>query len=153
MSGDHQGHFDINTCIRVGNALERFNMAALEDFLPWDLTEQWKTLTDSINTPTVTGEDIYLKEAFINLCDAHAVDIVQPDMGSSGGILETKKIGDYAEEKDTAMIMHFAGTQYVSWPMYIWRLLRKMPWPSRYPINVPTIPGGLIWSGWLVKNR
>ena len=46
LSGDHQGHFDINTCIRVGNALERFNMAALEDFLPWDLTEQWKTLKD-----------------------------------------------------------------------------------------------------------
>ena len=110
LSADHQGHFDVNTCIRVGNALERFNLASLEDFLPWDNTEQLKMITDSINTPTMTGEDIYLKEEFIKLCNAHAVDIVQPDMGSSGGILETKKIGDYAEEKDTAMVMHFAGT-------------------------------------------
>lgn len=43
-------------------------------------------------------------------CDMHAVDIVHPDMGSSGGILETKKIGDYAEEHDISMKMHFAGT-------------------------------------------
>jgi L-alanine-DL-glutamate epimerase-like enolase superfamily enzyme len=94
----------------VGNALERFNLASLEDFLPWDDTEQLKMITDSINTPTMTGEDIFLKEEFRKLCDTHAVDIVQPDMGSAGGILETKKIGDYAEEKDTAMVMHFAGT-------------------------------------------
>lgn len=110
LSADHQGHFDVNTCIRVGNALERFNLASLEDFLPWNDTEHLKMITDAINTPTMTGEDIYLKEEFNKLCDTHAVDIVQPDMGSSGGILETKKIGDYAEEKDTPMVMHFAGT-------------------------------------------
>ena len=110
LSADHQGHFDVNTCIRVGHALERFNLAALEDFLPWDDTEHLKMITDTINTPTMTGEDIFLKEAFRKLCDTHAVDIIQPDMGSSGGILETKKIGDYAEEKETPMVMHFAGT-------------------------------------------
>ena len=110
LSADHQGHFDVNTCIRVANALEQFNLASLEDFLPWDNTEQLKMITDSINTPTMTGEDIYLKEEFRKLCDTHAVDIIQPDMGSSGGILETKKIGDYAEEKNTAMVMHFAGS-------------------------------------------
>lgn len=110
LSADHQGHFDVNTCIRVGNALERFNLASLEDFLPWDNTEQLKLITESINTPTMTGEDIYLKEEFMKLCNVHAVDIVQPDLGSAGGILETKKIGDYAEDKDTGMVQHFAGT-------------------------------------------
>ena len=110
LSADHQGHFDVNTCIRVGHALERFNLAALEDFLPWNDTDHLKMITDSINTPTMTGEDIFLKEEFKKLCDTHAVDIIQPDMGSSGGILETKKIGDYAEEKETPMVMHFAGS-------------------------------------------
>ena len=110
LSADHQGHFDVNTCIRVGQALERFNLASLEDFLPWDDTDHLKMITDTINTPTMTGEDIFLKEEFRKLCDTHAVDIIQPDMGSSGGILETKKIGDYAEEKETPMVMHFAGS-------------------------------------------
>ncbi len=100
----------MNTCIRVGNALERFNLASLEDFLPRIDTKHLKMITDAINTPTMTGEDIYLKEEFRKLCDANAVDIVQPDLATSGGLLETKKIGDYAEEQNTAMLMHFAGT-------------------------------------------
>jgi L-alanine-DL-glutamate epimerase-like enolase superfamily enzyme len=44
------------------------------------------------------------------LIDARAVDMVQPDLASAGGILETKKIGDYAEEHGVAMAMHFAGS-------------------------------------------
>ncbi|MEZ4774834.1 MAG: mandelate racemase/muconate lactonizing enzyme family protein [Bacteroidia bacterium] len=110
LSADHFGHFDINNCIRVANALEKFRLASLEDFVPWDSIDQLKMITDSINSPTITGEDIFGKEAFRKLCDVHAVDIVHPDMGTSGGILETKKIGDYAEETDIAMKMHFAGT-------------------------------------------
>ncbi|WP_026463016.1 mandelate racemase/muconate lactonizing enzyme family protein [Adhaeribacter aquaticus] len=110
LSADHMGHFDVNNCIRVGRAMEPYRLASLEDFVPWEMTEQLKTITDALNTPTMTGEDIYLKEEFMKICDRHAVDIVQPDMGTSGGILETKKIGDYAEEKGVAMGLHFAGT-------------------------------------------
>ncbi len=35
---------------------------------------------------------------------------MHPDLATSGGLLETKKIGDYAEERGVAMAMHFAGT-------------------------------------------
>ncbi len=80
------------------------------DLVPWQYTEKWKEITNAINTPTLTGEDIYLKEDFIKLIDARAVDMIHPDLASSGGILETKKIGDYAEEKGIPMAMHFAGT-------------------------------------------
>ena len=38
------------------------------------------------------------------------MDIVHPDLGTSGGLLETKKIGDYAEENGVAMAMHMAGS-------------------------------------------
>ncbi len=110
LSADHFGHFDVNNCIRVANKLEPYRLASMEDFVPWTCTEEWKRITEAINSPTITGEDIYLKEEFKKLCDVHAVDIVHPDMGTSGGILETKKIGDYAEEHDIAMKMHFAGT-------------------------------------------
>ncbi|HEY8969057.1 MAG TPA: enolase C-terminal domain-like protein, partial [Puia sp.] len=58
----------------------------------------------------LTGEDIYLLSGFKPLIDAGAVDIVHPDLATAGGILETKRIGDYAEEKGVAMAMHFAGS-------------------------------------------
>ncbi|MFW5832378.1 MAG: mandelate racemase/muconate lactonizing enzyme family protein [Prolixibacteraceae bacterium] len=110
MSADHFGHFDTNTAIRLGNALEKYQLAWLEDMVPWFYTSKWREITEAINTPTLTGEDIFGKEAFIELCDAHAVDMVHPDLASAGGLLETKKIGDYAEEKGIAMALHFAGT-------------------------------------------
>ena len=110
MAADHFGHIDVNACIRLGNAVEKYQLAWLEDLVPWFYHDQWRQITDAITTPTLTGEDIYLKEEFIKLIDKKAVDMVHPDLASAGGILETKKIGDYAEENGIAMALHFAGT-------------------------------------------
>ena len=110
MSTDHYGHFDVNNCIRLGKALDKYRLAWLEDMVPWQYTEQHKTITDALETPTLTGEDIFLLEYFKPLIDQHAVDIIHPDLVSSGGLLETKRIGDYAEEKGISMAMHQAGT-------------------------------------------
>jgi L-alanine-DL-glutamate epimerase-like enolase superfamily enzyme len=78
--------------------------------IPWQRTEQLKQITDAIDVPTCTGEDIYLKESFLELARAHAVDILHPDLATSGGILETKKIGDLIQEQGVPMAMHFAGS-------------------------------------------
>jgi len=110
LSTDHYGHFDMNNGIRLGKALEKYRLAWLEDLVSWELTSQWKTMSDALETPTLTGEDIYLLKNFKPLIDARAVDIVHPDLATSGGLLETKKIGDYAEENGIAMAMHQAGT-------------------------------------------
>lgn len=110
ISTDHYGHFDVNNNIRLGKALEKYRLAWFEDMVPWQYTAQWKTITDALETPTLTGEDIYLLDNFKQLIHARAVDIIHPDLASSGGLLETKRIGDYAEEFGVAMAMHQAGT-------------------------------------------
>jgi L-alanine-DL-glutamate epimerase-like enolase superfamily enzyme len=110
LSTDHYGHFDVNNCIRLGKALDKYRLAWLEDMVPWQYTNQHKMITDALETPNLTGEDIYLLQDFKPLIDNHAVDIIHPDLASSGGLLETKRIGDYAEEKGIAMAMHQAGT-------------------------------------------
>jgi L-alanine-DL-glutamate epimerase-like enolase superfamily enzyme len=110
LSTDHFGHFDLNNAIRLGKALEKYRLAWLEDLISWELTDQWKTMSDALETPLLTGEDIYLLKNFKPLIDIHAVDIIHPDLATSGGILETKRIGDYAEELGIAMAIHQAGT-------------------------------------------
>jgi len=110
ISTDHYGHFDLNNGIRLGKAVEKYRLAWLEDIVSWEYANQWKTMTDALETPTTTGEDIYLLQNFKPLIDIHAVDIIHPDLASSGGLLETKRIGDYAEEHGIAMAMHQAGT-------------------------------------------
>jgi L-alanine-DL-glutamate epimerase-like enolase superfamily enzyme len=110
LAADHFGHIGVNSCIRLGRALEKYNLAWLEDMIPWQYTDLWKQITDAIDVPTLTGEDIYLKESFLELCRQHAVDMIHPDLATAGGILETKKIGDAAQEYGVPMAMHFAGT-------------------------------------------
>jgi L-alanine-DL-glutamate epimerase-like enolase superfamily enzyme len=110
LAADHFGHIGVNSCIRLGKGLEKYNMAWLEDMIPWQFPKLLKEITDEVDIPILTGEDIYLKEDFIKLCDMHAVDIIHPDLATSGGLLETKKIGDAAQERGVAMAMHFAGT-------------------------------------------
>jgi L-alanine-DL-glutamate epimerase-like enolase superfamily enzyme len=79
--------------------------------VPWFYTDQWKTVSDALETPTCTGEDIYLlKNGFKPLLDARAVDIIQPDLATSGGLSRNKTYRDYAEECGVAMAMHMAGT-------------------------------------------
>lgn len=110
ISSDHYGHFDLNNIIRFGRSIEKYRLAWLEDVVPWEYTSQYKEISAALETPILTGEDIYSLKGFKELIDQRAVDIVHPDLATAGGILETKRIGDYAEENGVAMAMHFAGT-------------------------------------------
>jgi L-alanine-DL-glutamate epimerase-like enolase superfamily enzyme len=109
MGTDHWGHFGVNEAIKIARATEKYNLAYIEDIIPWQYTKQWREITESTTTPTLTGEDIYtLENGFKELIDARAVDIVHPDPNTAGGILETKRIGDYATANGIGFMHHHA---------------------------------------------
>jgi L-alanine-DL-glutamate epimerase-like enolase superfamily enzyme len=110
LSMDHLGHLGVKSIIRLGKAYEKYNLSWIEDVIPWTYTDLLKQITNESPTPILTGEDIYLKEGFEVLCQNHAVSKIHPDLATSGGILETHKIGDMAWEYGVPMAMHFAGT-------------------------------------------
>src|ERR1700688_4844081 len=110
LSMDHLGHLGVKSIIRLGKAYEKYNLSWMEDVIPWQYTDLLKQISDQSPTPILTGEDIYLKEPFQALCERHAVSKIHPDLATSGGILETHKIGDLAEDYGVPMAMHFAGT-------------------------------------------
>ena len=105
---DHIGHIGLTDCIKLAQRLDKYNLAWLEDMLPWQYSEQYARLARSCSTPICTGEDIYLKENFQPLLQAGGVGIIHPDILAAGGILETKKIGDLAQEYGVAMAIHMA---------------------------------------------
>ena len=110
LATDHFGHLGVEDCIRLARALDKYRLAWLEDMIPWQYIDQFVRLSNSCETPICTGEDIYCKEEFLKLFEPRAVSICHPDLASSGGILETKKIGDLAQDYGIAMAMHMAGT-------------------------------------------
>jgi L-alanine-DL-glutamate epimerase-like enolase superfamily enzyme len=110
LSMDHLGHLGVKSIIRLGKAYEKYNLSWMEDVIPWNFTDLLKQISLESPTPILTGEDIYLKEPFEVLCENHAIAKIQPDLATSGGILETHKIGDMAEGYGVPMALHYAGT-------------------------------------------
>lgn len=110
LSMDHLGHIGVKSCIRLGQAYEKYNLAWIEDVIPWYYTDLLKRITSESPTPTLTGEDIYREEDFEKLCANHAVSKIHPDLATSGGILRTHRIGDTAFKYGVPMAMHMAGT-------------------------------------------
>lgn len=109
---DHFGHgyMTAKEVIRLGHALEPYGLAWIEDPMPWWDVDGHKQVTDAINVPTAAGEELYLWDGFREMIEKRAVDIIHPDLLTSGGMLETKKIADYAERYGIPTALHFAGS-------------------------------------------
>ncbi len=107
---DHFGPISIKDAIRIGRALEPYALAWLEDLMPWEDVEANRIVTRAINVPTLNGEDIYLLDGWREMIERRAIDIIQPDLLTAGGMLETKKIADYAERYGLPTVLHCASS-------------------------------------------
>ncbi len=105
---DHFGHICVEDCIRFARRMEPYNLAWIEDMIPWMYTDQYVRLRNSTTVPVCTGEDIYLKEGFETLIKAGGVSVIHPDILTCGGALELKKIADIADENGVAVAIHMA---------------------------------------------
>lgn len=105
---DHIGHIGVEECIRFAKRMEKYNIAWLEDIIPWQYTQQYVRLANSTCVPLATGEDIYLKENFEPLIKSGGISVVHPDVLTAGGILETKKIAEFAYDNGVATAIHMA---------------------------------------------
>ena len=104
---DHLGHISLQDGIRLAQRIEKYTPAWLEDVIPWQHAESYRRLQEATSVPICTGEDIYLKEGFEPLFNA-GISVIHPDILTTGGILETKKIGDAAQDHGIAMAIHMA---------------------------------------------
>jgi len=100
--------------IRFAKAVEPLNLMWLEDTVAGDYTpsvaaDQFKQITQSTSTPIHTGEQIYLRQNFMELIEKQAVNIVGPDPCDVGGIAELKWIAEYADLHGILMAPHGTG--------------------------------------------
>lgn len=92
----------LSDAIRLARALEPFNIMWLEDMLtgdyvPYTLANVYRDLTQSTVTPIHTGEQIYLRQNFMELIEKQAVRIIGPDPADIGGLAELKWVAEYAD--------------------------------------------------------
>jgi L-alanine-DL-glutamate epimerase-like enolase superfamily enzyme len=100
--------------IRLAKALEPLNVMWLEDLLTGDYVPYvsagvYREVTRSTSTPVHTGEQIYLRQNFVELIEQQAVNIIGPDPCDVGGIAELKWIAEYADLHGILVAPHGTG--------------------------------------------
>lgn len=88
--------------IRFARAIEHLNVLWLEDLItgdytPYVLADLYREVTTQTTVPIHTGEQIYLRQNFVELIERHAVRVIGPDPADVGGLAELKWIAEYAD--------------------------------------------------------
>ncbi len=96
LFGTH-GQFTASGARRMARAIEPYDPLWFEEPVPPDMPEVMAEVARSTSIPIATGERLTTKWEFARVIDHKAASILQPDLGRSGGILETKKIAAMAE--------------------------------------------------------
>ena len=106
--------FTVPDAIRFAQAVEPFNLMWLEDMITGDYTpyvqaDLYREVTRKTSTPIHTGEQIYLRQNFIDLLEKKAVNIIGPDPLDVGGLAELKWIAEYADLHGVLIAPHGVG--------------------------------------------
>ncbi|MFZ2655989.1 MAG: galactonate dehydratase [Victivallales bacterium] len=91
------GRLNVPTAVRVGLALEKFDITWFEEPLPPGDLDGLVDVKNRINIPIAAGERLYTRWDFRELLSKKAADYLQPDLSHCGGILEIRKIAAMAE--------------------------------------------------------
>jgi len=97
IMADLSGGLTTDESIRFCRRLEALDLLFVEEPVdPFDIGAL-KKVSEHINIPIALGERVYTRYGFRPILESRAADILQPDIGNTGGIMETKKIAAMAE--------------------------------------------------------
>ena len=137
--GDLNQRSTVPHAIRLGHALEEFNLTWFEEPVPYHDHAGEAVITAALDTPVASGESVYGSRGILDMLRVRASDIVMPDLMRVGGPTEFMKAAAFAEAYGTpasnhcftemsmqllAAIPNFIVLEYMPWlePVYAERL-------------------------------
>ena len=96
---------DVQSAIQVGKMAQNYNIMYYEE----PVTPQenlLRTVHQETGLPVASGERIYTRWQFKKHLNCGSIQIIQPDLGTCGGITEAKKICDMAYVYETGVQIH-----------------------------------------------
>ncbi len=102
------GRFSPKYAISAGKALEEYNPLFIEEPVHPELENSLREFRSKVNIPVALGERLLNKEDFARYVSGGMVDVIQPDLTNSKGILEAKKIAAIAESFGVPVAYHNA---------------------------------------------
>jgi L-alanine-DL-glutamate epimerase-like enolase superfamily enzyme len=105
---DANQQWDRPTAIRVGRALEQFDLVWIEEPLDAYDAEGHAQLAAALDTSIATGEMLSSVGEHIALIEKRSVDILQPDAPRIGGITPFLRLAALADQAGLQLAPHFA---------------------------------------------
>ncbi|MBN1973998.1 MAG: mandelate racemase/muconate lactonizing enzyme family protein [Sedimentisphaerales bacterium] len=113
LGADHFGSMTVESGIALGEfmAQPQYHLEYIEDVIGYggqNAVERNKQLCEGSATPSLGFEDLFSFEGYKPFINQGAIDITHCDMLTSGGLLETKRICDYAYRYGVKTMFHCA---------------------------------------------
>ncbi len=99
LAFDCHWDYTVESATRLARELEPYDLLWLEDVVPPEETDAQREVARRTATPLATGENRFRVHEVTELLDAYAVDVITPDPTTCGGLAESKRIADRAEER------------------------------------------------------
>ena len=100
---------DSQSAAQIGNAIKKYNIFYFEE--PSTPSPQLSSFVHKeTGLPIANGERIYTRWQYIEYFKQNAIQVIQPDVGTCGGITEIKKICDMAYTFDVGVQVHACGS-------------------------------------------
>jgi galactonate dehydratase len=103
------GRFSPAFALRVARALEPWEPGWIEEPVPPENLRALAKVAARSPIPVATGERLHTRYDFRELFELQAADVIQPDVGNLGGILETRKLAATAEVGYVLVAPHNVG--------------------------------------------
>lgn len=104
---DVHGRLRPSAAIRLGRALEPYDLLFFEEPVPPDNVQSLRPVRDAgLSMDLATGERAFTKWGYREIVEQQLVDIIQPDICHVGGIKEILKVAAIAEGYDILVAPH-----------------------------------------------
>ena len=97
------------SAVEFGRMIEEFRISAYEEPVMNLNMQCLKDVREHINIPIAAGERVFTRWGFRPFLENHVIDLIQPDIGTCGGMSECKKICDMGHIYDTTCQVHVCG--------------------------------------------
>jgi galactonate dehydratase len=101
------GRFSVDTAIRVGRALEQFDVGFFEEPIAGGSAESLRAVSSVVRIPIAAGERAYDLADFRSLING-GVSVLQPDVIHAGGLIRTLGVASLADAASVVIAPHNA---------------------------------------------
>ncbi len=129
LMADGNGAYSLSTAIQMGHELEKLGFYWFEEPLPQPNYAGYDVLTDKLDIAIAAGEALGSREAFKNVIERRAMDIVQPDVSLCGGFAECLFVAEMARLWAMPCMPHcWGGAIVVAATVHLLALLPDASW-------------------------